>query len=233
MIKKILKNVLPKSQLVSYSYYRKQINNFIILAKEYGQFNTIKSGNCFDKNHEPLPWYTYPAIEYLQQLDFRNQTIFEYGCGNSSIFWAERALKIISVEDDGQWYNIILKAKKENQELIFAKDKTEYIDSINISGLKYDVIIIDGNYRYDCAVIAVNYLKKGGIIIFDNSDWFPKSIQYLKQQNLIQIDFSGFGPVNNYTWSTTIFFDREFNMNHLVSNNNLHPIGGLNYNEEN
>jgi hypothetical protein len=232
MIKKLLKSVLPKSQLVFYSYYREQIHNFIILAKEYGQFNTIKSGNSFDKNHELLPWYTYPAIEYLQQLDFRDKTIFEYGCGNSSLFWAERAAKVISVDDDDRWYNEVLKNKKGNQELILAKDKNEYICSINIFDLKYNVIIIDGNYRYDCAVMAINNLENGGIIIFDNSDWFPKSIEYLRQQNLIQVDFSGFGPAIGFTWSTSIFFDRKFDINYLVEHQQVHPIGGLEHHAE-
>ena len=223
---------MPQSLLYKYAYYKKQINSYIILAKEYGQFNTIKTGTCFDKNYEPIPWYTYPAIEYFKRLDFEDKTIFEYGCGNSSLFWANRVKRIISVESDKEWYHKILKEKSRNQEIILAKDKDEYIKSINKFGLMFDVIIVDGLYRYDCVLTSIDYLKRDGMIILDNSDWFPKSSECLRQKNLIQIDFSGFGPVNNYTWSTSIFINRDFDIKFLNKDELMHPIGGLKDNAE-
>ena len=44
------------------------------------------------------------------------------------------------------------------------------------------------------------------MLILDNSDWYPNSVAFL-QENLrwIQIDFHGFGPIDNYTWTTSIF----------------------------
>lgn len=78
IIKKILGFFLPK-------YIKGQLRNFYILALGYGQFRTIKNWECINKNREPIPWYTYPAIEYLSSLDFSNKNIFEYGGGNSTL----------------------------------------------------------------------------------------------------------------------------------------------------
>lgn len=68
--------------------------------KEYAIERSIDEKVCADKDGNPIPWYTYPAIEYLSQFDYGGKRVFEYGCGYSSLFWAERAAKVISIEDN-------------------------------------------------------------------------------------------------------------------------------------
>jgi len=47
-------------------------------------------------------------------------------------------------------------------------------------------------------------------VIFDNSDWYPNAIRYLRQNlGWIQVDFHGFGPIADFTTTTTIFFDKS------------------------
>ena len=48
------------------------------------------------------------------------------------------------------WYQELSKSIKENVELIYATPM-EYVDAINKSGVSYDVLIIDGIKRNDCA----------------------------------------------------------------------------------
>lgn len=44
------------------------------------------------------------------------------------------------------------------------------------------------------------------MLILDNSDWYPKSVAFLREKlRWMQTDFHGFGPINNYTWTTSIF----------------------------
>ena len=48
----------------------------------------------------------------------------------------------------------------------------------------------------------------GVMIVLDNSDWFPETTEVLRSSlKWIQIDFHGFGPINGYTWTTTIFIN--------------------------
>lgn len=74
IIRKIVVKMLPR-------YLKAQLRNFYILAFEYGQFKTIKNWDCIDREGNPIPWYTYPAIEFLNSLDFSNKSVFEYGGG--------------------------------------------------------------------------------------------------------------------------------------------------------
>lgn len=180
-----------------------------IVEFEYGHFLSCDQQMCVDKNGNPIPWYTYPAIEYLNQLDFSDKEIYEYGSGNSSLFWAKRAKYVTSVENDQNWYFLIKKSQEKNQEIVLIENVEEYVTSILKKNQKYDLVIIDGEVRFACAQMAVQCLKKGGLIILDNSDWYPDTSKFLRESGLIQVDFTGMGPINYYTWTTSLFLNRD------------------------
>lgn len=200
-----------------YSYCKKiGLDNLLWLVEtvevDYGHFLSYEQKMCVDQNGNPIPWYTYPAIEYLSQLDFSDKVVYEYGAGNSSIFWARKAKNVISIENDQEWY-LKIKSKQElNQKISFYENENDYINSLLKTQQKYDLIIVDGDFRLACAKVAVAGLVKGGFIILDNSDWYPETSKFLRESGLIQIDFKGIGPINYYTWTTSIFLDRDINL---------------------
>jgi hypothetical protein len=227
MIKKIALFLIPRS-------IKAQVKNFIILSKIYGQYRSIKSLSPVNEKGEPLPWYTYPAIEFLNQFDFSDKNVFEYGSGNSSLYWARRCSTLISIEHDSYWHNKIKRNLKNNQRLFLRKNKNEYVKSINEFGTKFDIIIIDGAFRQDCAKeIKENLLLESGIIILDNSDWYAETARFLKDSmDMIQVDFHGFGPINSYTWTTSLFLTRGVTMD---PNNKTQPhysLSALRHNHE-
>lgn len=82
MLKQLVKRCVPKVLLDKYYYpYRWLYRNCRTLAKEYNQLQSMKEWKCIGKNGEPLPWYTYPCIEYLDNLDFSKKCILEFGGG--------------------------------------------------------------------------------------------------------------------------------------------------------
>ena len=92
------------------------------------------------------------------------------------------------------------------------------------------MIIIDGKRRADCARVALDCLADDGMIILDDSDRINTSKEYidavneLKKGNLIQVDFYGFCPMNNYTKTTSLFLSRNFDFKSLYV---VQPINGL------
>ena len=162
-----------------------------------------------NSSNEPIPWYSYPSIEYLTNLDFRWKTIFEYGSGNSSAFWAQRCQQIVSVEDNEDWYKIVSAKLAPNQTLLLVTEREPYIAAVSQNGVRPDVIIVDGSHRFACAEAAVSALAPGGMIILDNSDWHPKTAAMLRGSGLIQVDFTGFNPINYYVTTTSVFLHRD------------------------
>ena len=180
-----------------------------------------------DKHKCPLPWYTYPAIEYLQQYDFSNCDIFEFGSGNGSKFWSIRAHKITSVEFDPHWYERGIQELFSTQTLLLRTEKKEYVNTIHHNDSLYDVIVIDGEYRYNCTFEALKRIKGGGIIILDNADWFPNTAKLLRDDGFTQVDFIGAGPINSYAWCTSVFFKIEINIPRIATNNAIRVLDGL------
>jgi hypothetical protein len=171
MLKKLVK-LMPRP----IQRLMKQVINFRILARGYGQWTTIRDWNSVDKAGNPIPWYTYPATEYLSHLDFSVFSVFEYGSGNSTLWWAERAKSIVSVEDDKHWFQKIRGLASDNIEYLLETEKERYVHS---SCSDTDIFIIDGKYRRECAEYIVGYTNGGVMIILDNSDWHPNTVDYL------------------------------------------------------
>lgn len=229
-MKKIIKKIIPKGIKKIFDPYRKQWHNFKILAFDYGQWRTIKNWECVDKKGEPIPWFTYPAIEYLSHLDLSDFSVFEYGSGYSTLFWLNRVKELVSVENDKVWYEKILKLVQEESKIkyFFYESSLEYVNSIFEQKRAFDIYVIDGRWRYECAKAVVKNINQygGGMVIFDNSDWYPRTIQYLRENlDWIEVDFHGFSPINNYTLTTTIFLSRSFKLKYKQ---NLSSIASIN-----
>jgi hypothetical protein len=178
------------------------------LELAHGHWRSRVEQMPMDQSGQPLPWYTYPAIQYLNQIDLRDRDVFEFGSGNGSFFWAERTRSITSVESDRQWYELIITRKRPNPEVLLVESLDNDPQSIRGQNRQYDVIVIDGKRRKLCAEAAVPCLREAGIIVLDNSDWYPKAASLLRNAGLIQIDFHGYGPINNYTSTTSLFLHR-------------------------
>lgn len=142
----------------------------------------------------PIPWYTYPAIDYLSCLDLSNLSVFEFGQGDSTKWWQTRAKRVDGVDNNPSY-----------TQHRFTQVKEEYINAC--VGTKWDIIVIDGEWRTECVSTSVNSLADGGMIILDNSDWFTTACANLRASGLVQVDFIGYGPRNHYKWATSMFLD--------------------------
>src|SRR5262245_12435525 len=194
-------------------YWRRSLRAANILWFSYGHFKSVCAGSSVDGAGRPIPWYTYPAIDFLRQLDLSEKTVFEYGSGNSTLFWAARAARVVSVEDDERWSERLKNAVPANCTILQEPDLHRYAEVIDSYPEKFDIIVVDGpargGTRLQCARAALNHLKAGGMIILDNSDWLPDSARLLRQADLLQVDMHGFIPIGDHTQTTSFFFDRQ------------------------
>jgi hypothetical protein len=197
------------------------------IEDDYGHCQSARLGQSITKNGSPIPWYTYPAIDFLSQLDLRGWRVFEYGSGNSSKFFAGRVGEVISVEHDPQWYQTIAANTAANLQILLRPTESEYVAAIQEVGGNFDLIVIDGEWRLACATGALEHLAAGGMIILDNSDWFPNTARKFRDAGLLQIDFHGFGPINYYATTTSIFLRRDVRLLPLGAVQPLPPRGGL------
>ncbi len=112
-----------------------------------------------------MPWYTAPMLEWLKSKDVSKWTVFEYGCGMSTLWWRFNAKWVDSVDISLEW--------AQNISAYWEDDRYRYIDyPYRIpqykDGQKYDVVVIDGHWRDECTKVAIACLKPGGYLIIDN-----------------------------------------------------------------
>lgn len=224
------KGELVKAKNLSISDFYIYFANIIrIFIDEYGFKKSVDDSMPVDKNGNPLPLYTYPAIEYLRSLNFKNKEIFEYGSGNSTLFWLEKGAMVTSVENNEEWRDQLNKkiGKDKNHKLLFAKKKG-YINSIMQDNKKYDLIVIDGSEnRLECTKNAIKKIKEDGIIILDNADWFANSAKLIRDElDFMQIDFYGFRPSKHNSAVTSIYFSRSSNLQAISEKQPSFALGG-------
>lgn len=192
----------------------KAVRVFKKIEIDDGHFLSTFRHRSIDNTGQPIPWITYPAIDYLNQLDFSNKRIFEYGGGNSSFYWAARSKHVTVVESDKEWSRFLNKNKAKNMSVDFEKTKKEYVKKINSYKTGFDVIVIDGVHRKDCVKYALKNLNKGGFIILDNSEREIEATVLLSKTKLIRVDFLGYAPINPYKSQTSFFIDRKYSIKH-------------------
>ncbi|WP_155297218.1 SAM-dependent methyltransferase [Spirosoma aerolatum] len=220
LLKKIKRNTKNVIRAILYSmaklfrvdiYFElPQVPNYVKTIEDiYGHKLSRQIHEAVNGKKRPIPWFTYPAIDYLSQLDLSDCNVFEWGSGASSLFFSERSKGVYSVENNEEWYLKVKDKCSENNYLYFVPENNCYVDKIKDLNVKFDIIVIDSIQREECAKVAPSFLKEGGVIILDNSEKYPSISEDLRKIDFLQVDMYGLGPINNYTWTTSFFFDRN------------------------
>jgi len=168
-----------------------------------------------DENGEALPWMTYGAIEFLQKYLNKNQQVFEFGCGASTLFFAKKVKKVVGLETNKMWLSIIQNKLQQslfdNVQINLMGDGLENDSYQNFAknyGEKFDLIVIDSLKRFECAKNCIEALKPNGAIILDDSERqnYRKIFDFFAEKNFQKTDFIGIAPGQLRLKNTTIFW---------------------------
>lgn len=125
------------------------------------------------------PWITLPALEIISKWDLADKTVWEFGGGNSTIWWAKKCKHVYSVESNWQWWDYVHKKGEEVGVHNFDCELSEVNEGDQVNKDKYvrallkyrdpDIVVVDGILRNECLQIAIDVLSsKGGYLIADN-----------------------------------------------------------------
>ncbi len=167
-------------------------------------------------NIKEEPWVSEKAKKWLVSFLKPNMVIFEYGSGGSTIFFARRVKKIISVEYQLSWFfgvwialwgrgifNFKLHLSTPEKGVKIKQDYMSSDPNINSFSFKkfvmtidqytddyFDLVFIDGRARNSCIKHAIPKVKNGGYILLDDSDRksYQKGKDYLKKIKEINLN---------------------------------------------
>lgn len=178
--------------------------------RKLGWYRSVELRMPVDNDGEPLPWYTYPLIQFLEPRVGSGWNVFEFGSGNSTLWWSKRVASVMSCEHDPEWFGQMEGKFPPNvtYRLHRLTDADDYIGGAKVTEGPYDCIVIDGRERTQCAKRALSALSANGIFVWDNSDreQYAEGYAFLLEQGFRRIDFWGFGPLNSEPWCTSVFY---------------------------
>ncbi len=176
-----------------------------------------ETGVCF-------PWFTHPCLEVIKKWDLSDKVIMEWGGGASTVWWALKSKKVYSVDHNIEWFD------RMSQELYERGLNSKYLmNLINTSegdqsenrdayvkcyhNTLFNICVVDGVHRYECAEYAVKVLKPEILIIDNHQQDFvficPKLDELLvgvRMERFVQPDHTNH---EGRPWATAIFYLNE------------------------
>jgi predicted O-methyltransferase YrrM len=144
------------------------------------------------KLNPDAPWISPRAVEYLNLKLDKGMNALEWGSGRSSIWYAKRVGKLLSIEHNKRWYELVEAKMKEGgvnnaeiRQISLNHPEDEPTRNYYDATPKYvgvvdeydnnslDFVAIDGHYRGLCVNKVKDKIKKGGYLLIDNSNWIP------------------------------------------------------------
>lgn len=192
------------------------LKTLIHLGTDNGYLTKIGWRNSFlkrmpvDANDNPLPWVTYSFIDFIEKRLDSNLTVFEYGSGNSTLYYSKFVKSVTSVEHEKDWALKIKNTMPSNVTLQIVDVETNglYSRFAYDSKIKYDIIIVDGRDRVNCLRHGFQAITDRGVIVLDDSEreYYSEGIEFLLNKGFKKIDFWGISPGLYYKKATSIFY---------------------------
>ena len=205
-IKRRLLEVLSNTDLLAMYSLHKQ--GFLVDA---GWFESWKTKRPIDAEGKPIPWITYPCLSFLRSRVTSRMEVFEFGCGHSTLWWADRVSNVVCCEHDAEWYTKMKGQIGTNVQLELKTLGPEYVGFIKQFPGRFHIVVVDGRDRVDCIKHSLSALAPDGVLLLDNSDRqaYGPGIEFLVDQKFRRLDFEGPGHIVTDRSTTTIFYKTE------------------------
>ncbi len=139
----------------------------------------------WQRRHPFAPWLTSTAVDLLTGWVQAKDTVFEWGSGRSTAWFAAHAGRVISVEHNPNWYESVSQQLstsmsdsverhlRPSRDGVWDETGEAYVSVIDlVDDQMLDIVLVDGIHRDECAQRCLSKLRPGGLLIVDNADWF-------------------------------------------------------------
>ena len=162
-------------------------------------------GAVLDGNSKPIPLLTSSFLDWFTTQNWASQTLLELGAGGSTLYFSNYFKRVTSYETDEKWHEKLTSKVPKNVDLFKSETILECLQKNNTEDIdKFDVILLDaGENRAKIArwLVERNY---GGVIFFDNAEWYRKSVELFLEVGFLEIPFFGLKPVEDWLSCTSV-----------------------------
>jgi hypothetical protein len=175
-----------------------------------GWIRSMVTGQSVDQHSNPVPWISYAAISFLEHRVSTALSVFEFGSGMSTLWWALKCKCVLSVEHDRKWIEKMAPLLPANAKVQFNELEYggKYCQSAADTNMKFDIVSVDGRDRVNSAIFSLDALSSDGVILWDdtNRERYAPGIRFLASKGFKRIDFEGMKPCTIETTATSVFY---------------------------
>jgi hypothetical protein len=177
---------------------------------ETGWIESRRLRRPVDRELRPIPWITYPAIDFLAERVTKDMSVFEFGSGNSTLWWADRVAHVCCVEHDPGWADEIRSSLPANVDLYHVEldSDGEYCRVARETGRRFHVVVVDGRDRANCAIQSIDSLRSDGVIVWDNTERrrYRVGLNALRKRGFRRLRFRGPTPIDTWASETSVLY---------------------------
>lgn len=206
------------------------------LLIDMGMLRSIMTGSSVDRYGNPVPWISSSSQHFLESLDLHDANVFEFGSGNSTMYWAHQYSRrkirsYMGIENCVPFYTQMARKydfyRRNITCLEDAEDYFRHARTIAEAGILFDVTIVDGpiHLRAQELEVALAITDSEGFIIVDDSNWIENDlVRFCDKHFMFRIDFAGFSPSVSFVKVTSVLFRNPARfMGATIST----PVGGM------
>ena len=134
------------------------------------------------KLYKEHPWLVLDSVNFMENYLKPQDRGLEWGCGRSTVWFAKRIGVLTSVETDKTWHGLVSSKLADAElvnvdlHLVSKDDPEEYLKPASVLAYEsLDFVLVDGQHRHLAVTTSLPLLKKGGILIIDNINWYIPS----------------------------------------------------------
>lgn len=175
-----------------------------------GWVESARRKESVDRDGAPVPWITYSAMDFLARRVKDDLVVFEFGSGNSTLWWADRVSEVTAVEHDLAWASRVSVTLPANATVshVALERAGNYSKRALETQRRFDIIVVDGRDRVNCALTSLEALSPRGVMIWDNTERrrYRKGTERLRALGFRRIEFTGLAPIGTWSSETSIFY---------------------------
>jgi predicted O-methyltransferase YrrM len=152
----------------------------------------------------------YSVIALLNERLTSEMSVFEYGSGYSTLYFASRVRTVASVEHSEEWRDSLLGELPDNATVMFRERDSDgaYCRAIHDGSDPYDVVVVDGRDRVNSLKQSIDRLSPGGVVLLDDSNRpaYSAAHDHARAAGFRALHFQGLKPRGKIMDESTLFY---------------------------
>ncbi len=196
--------------LASWWRARHLFSNAGSYLRQTGYLHSLQRNLPVDAKGKPLAFLNYPTLALLKGRLRSEFHLLEFGSGYSTAFFSRLVGSVTSIEHEAAWLERVAQLVSDDPKvhLLHKPLGPEYTGAAAMAGGPFQVILVDGRMRHECAMASLPHLATDGVMIWDDSsrERYQAGIAQIVAQGFRVLRLEGLKPAGLGVDETTILY---------------------------